>query len=109
MAGVFVLLTTKDRSSELLTYVKDVVQPEETNRWKSINTHTHTHENRKRSKKAHWKWIYVFRKMLANDSSNWECILRRKGNQCKATIKLSPTDEFIEPVNENTCSFPNGS
>ena len=26
-------------------YVKDVVQPEETNRWKSINIHTHTHTN----------------------------------------------------------------
>ena len=37
------ILTTKDRWSELLTYITDVVQPEETNRWKSINTHTHTH------------------------------------------------------------------
>ena len=37
------MLTTKDRWSELLTYITDVVQPEETNRWKSINTHTHTH------------------------------------------------------------------
>ena len=27
---------------------------------------------------------------------------RRKGNQCKATIKLSPTDEFIDQVNEHT-------
>ena len=36
------MLATKDRSSELLTYVTDAVQPEETNRWKSINTHTHT-------------------------------------------------------------------
>ena len=35
------ILTTKDRWSELLTYVSDVVQSEETNRWKSINTHTH--------------------------------------------------------------------
>ena len=26
-------------------YVRDVVQPEETNRWKSINTHTHRHGN----------------------------------------------------------------
>ena len=34
------ILTTKDRSSELLTYVTDVVQPEESNRWKSINTHS---------------------------------------------------------------------
>ena len=36
------ILTTKDRWSELLTYITDVVQPEETNRWKTINTHTHT-------------------------------------------------------------------
>ena len=37
------MLTTKDRLSELLTYITDVVQPEVTKRWKSINTHTHTH------------------------------------------------------------------
>ena len=36
------MLTTKDRWSELVTYVTDVVQPEETNRWKNINTHTDT-------------------------------------------------------------------
>ena len=36
--------------------------------------------------------------MLANEVSSWECILRRKGNQCKATIKLFSTDEFIEQV-----------
>ena len=35
------MLTTKDRWSELLMYITDVVQPEETNRQKSINTHTH--------------------------------------------------------------------
>ena len=34
------MLTTKDHWSKLLTYITDVVQPEETNRWKSINTHT---------------------------------------------------------------------
>ena len=38
-----VILTTKDRWSELPTYVTDYVQPEESSRWKSINTHTHTH------------------------------------------------------------------
>ena len=27
-------------------YVTDVVQPEESNRWRSINTHTHTHTHR---------------------------------------------------------------
>ena len=40
--------------------------------------------------------------MLANEVSSWEFILPRKGNQCKATIKLSPTDEFIDQVNEHT-------
>ena len=47
-------------------------------------------------------YIYVFKKMLGNEVSSWECILRWKGNQCKATIKLFPTDEFIEQVNEHT-------
>ena len=47
-------------------------------------------------------YIYVFKKMLANEVSSWECILLGKGNQCKATIKLSTTDEFIEQVNEHT-------
>ena len=47
-------------------------------------------------------YIYVFKKMLANEVSSWECILRRKGNQCKATIKLSPTDEFIDQMSEHT-------
>ena len=41
-----VILTTKDRWSELPTYVTDYVQPEESSRWKSINTHTHTHTHR---------------------------------------------------------------
>ena len=37
------ILTTKDRWSELLTYVTDVVQQEKNNNsWKSINTHTYT-------------------------------------------------------------------
>ena len=34
------ILSTKECRSELLTYITDVVQPEETSRWKSINTHT---------------------------------------------------------------------
>ena len=39
-----VILATKDRWSEHLMYITDVVQPEETSRWKNINTHnTHTH------------------------------------------------------------------
>ena len=47
-------------------------------------------------------YIYVFKKILANEVSSWGCILRRKGNQCKATIKLSPTDNFIVQVSEHT-------
>ena len=48
------------------------------------------------------EYIYVFKKMLPNDVSYWECNLHRKNNQCKVTIKISPTDEFIEQVNEHT-------
>ena len=47
-------------------------------------------------------YIYVFKKQLANDNSSWECVLRRKERQCRATVKLSPTDEFIEQNNEHT-------
>ena len=47
-------------------------------------------------------YIYVFKKMMANEVSFWECILHRKGNQCNTTIKLFPTDEFIDQVNEYT-------
>ena len=35
-----IIFTTKDRLSKHLNYVTDVVQPEETSRLKSINTHT---------------------------------------------------------------------
>ena len=47
-------------------------------------------------------YFYVFKKTLANEVNSWECILRRKENQCKAMMKLSPTDKFIEQVNEHT-------
>ena len=47
-------------------------------------------------------YMYVFKKQLANDNSSWECVLRRKESQCRATVKLSPTDEFIEQNNEHT-------
>ena len=46
-------------------------------------------------------YIYVFKKRLANDISSWECELRRKG-QCRATVKLEPTDEYICMLNEHT-------
>lgn len=47
-------------------------------------------------------YIYVFKKMLANDISCWECILRREDTQCNATVKLSILDEFIGQNNEHT-------
>ena len=37
--------------------------------------------------------------MLANDVRCFECELRRKGNQCKATIKLDIDGEIIGEVN----------
>ena len=46
--------------------------------------------------------MYVVKKMLANDASSQECILRRKGTQCKASIKLSILDEFIGQNHEHT-------
>ena len=46
--------------------------------------------------------MYVFKKMLTNDVSSWECILRRKGTQCKASIKLSILGEFIGQNHEHT-------
>ena len=46
-------------------------------------------------------FIYFFQKTLANDVSSWECSLRRKG-QCKARVKLTSDDQFIEQTNEHT-------
>ena len=42
-------------------------------------------------------YMYVFKKMLANDASSWECILRRIGAQCKASIKLSILEHTHTP------------
>ena len=47
-------------------------------------------------------YMYILQKMLANDVSSCECILRRKGAQCKASIKLSILDEFIGQNSEHT-------
>ena len=38
-----IILITKDGWSEHLTYVTDVVQPEESNGWKGLITHMHRH------------------------------------------------------------------
>ena len=44
-------------------------------------------------------YMYVFKKMLANDVRSWEC---RKGAQCKTSIKLSILGEYIGQNNERT-------
>ena len=45
-------------------------------------------------------YMYVFKNMLENDASSWECILHRKGAQYKASIQSSILDEFIGQNNE---------
>ena len=45
--------------------------------------------------------MYVFQKNMANNLTSWECVLRRRG-QCKARIKLTVTDDFVEQTNEHT-------
>ena len=44
---------------------------------------------------------YVFQKNLANGVTSWECVMRRRG-ECKARVKLSPADIFIEQINDHT-------
>ena len=44
----------------------------------------------------------ILQRILANDVSSLECILRRKGAQCKASINLSILDAFIGQNNEQT-------
>ena len=46
-------------------------------------------------------YMYVFQKTLANDVKCYECVLRRKG-ECKAKIKLTPEDNFLNQLNEHT-------
>ena len=46
------------------------------------------------------EFMFLFQKTLANDVTSWECSLRRKG-QCKARVKLSADDQFIEQINEH--------
>ena len=43
-------------------------------------------------------YSYVFKKMFANDLRCFECELTRKGDQCKAKIKLDIADEIIGEV-----------
>ena len=44
-------------------------------------------------------YIYVCKKVLESDISSWQCILRRRVGQSRATVQISPTDEFAEKVN----------
>ena len=45
-------------------------------------------------------YLYEFEKMLANNVQCFEC--RRKGNQCKAMIKLDTDDDITGEVNLHT-------
>ena len=45
-------------------------------------------------------YIYFLQKELVNDLKPWEYVMRRKG-QCKAKVKLTIADEFVEEVNEH--------
>ena len=60
-----------------------------------------TNTERRNQKLTRDGYMYVFKKMLANDVSSFECILLRKCAQCKAWIKLSLLDEFIGQNNEH--------
>lgn len=46
-------------------------------------------------------YMYLFQKMLADVVTSWECVHRRKG-QCKARVRLTVMDQFIEKTNEHT-------
>ena len=60
-----------------------------------------TNTERRNQKLTRDGYMYVFKKMLANDFSSLECILLRKCAQCKAWIKLSLLDELIGQNNEH--------
>ena len=46
-------------------------------------------------------YLYRYHKPLAQGASSWECARRRNGD-CKARIKLSTVDAFIESINEHS-------
>ena len=60
-----------------------------------------TNTERRNQKLTRDGYMYVFKKMLANDVSSLECILLRKCAQCKAWIKLSLLDQLIGQNNEH--------
>lgn len=55
------------------------------------------HKDRERSQKICQRWIH--RRVLKRITGSWECI-RRKDGQCRATVKIPPTDELIEQIND---------
>ena len=61
-----------------------------------------SHQLKKGEKNARNGYLYVFKKMLATDVHCFECELRRKGNQCKAMIKLDIDGEIIGEGNLHT-------
>ena len=42
-------------------------------------------------------YMHLFQKMLADVVTSWECVHRRKG-QCKARVRLTVMDQFIEKL-----------
>ena len=44
--------------------------------------------------------MYTYHKPLAQGATSWECVKRRHGH-CKARVKLTATDDFIEAVHEH--------
>jgi hypothetical protein len=47
-------------------------------------------------------YLYTFKKYISNDVQTYECEMRRKNGQCRATIKLDANNEFMEQTNEHT-------
>ena len=46
--------------------------------------------------------MYVHRRNLSEGSNMSECIYQRNRYQCNAKVKLSPLDEFLDEIHENT-------
>ena len=51
-------------------------------------------------------FVYVHKRYLANGCSTWECTLRRKGEQCKAQIKISSLGELVDEKLDNHSHSP---
>ena len=46
-------------------------------------------------------YVYLFQKTLSGGVQNWECEHRRKGEQCKAKLKIR-NDVIVDRLNEHT-------